>query len=909
MSHQVAQQLETHGKALRALARDLVGDHVADDLVQETALQALESPPSRPGSLGGWFTTVLRRLASKHRRSERRRTRRERESARPESVPSEAETTAARETLTRLTSAVLSLPQPYQATVLRRYLQDQPPRIIATSTGQSVATVKSQLRRGLQMLRVRLEADGGVDWRSGIVLAFALGVAGRDSVAAAGVAWTAKTKAVAIGGAAAIALGIAVVPQLRDPRAEPEANVVVAFSDQIAREPMEIVEKGSLPHRVAAPAPANVPSCEVRVVDHASGLPVAGARVLVVPHELDMSRAPAELVELAQSDRDAFLHRVSPFLETDENGMVRVATHVEEPTGVVASKGSAWGEGFARGTQSFLEVRLRPDRTLRVRVVDASGRAAPLLPVELRTRRGGDTIHMSIGTTDSDGLVTLSHVQTRSSDEPIEHCVVARFTGGESDPVGFDPTDPPREVIVALPATGTVRVRLIDAGGRALDAQHFADPTVSLKVRDALTSPEPTPGVSTLHAEIARLGSGGEAVFTHVSLGKYLEARGSRFLRSPLAAGPTSEHPNHVLELREPNDLVILTGRLVNETGEPERDFDFALPSSAGRPISPGRGRTDADGRFRLALARTVAGPELELSLRALQPGIATTPGCQFTVRPASTGTNELGDLVVSPLPLLVRGRVFVTGKATVRMHVERRVGETWEQVFGIEPAWTPDREFVLHGSFSEPTPLRLCISAQGLPPTAPVEFEAGTSGLEIVLQRGGSATATMLLDAGLSLEGTMARMHRIEGSASAFPGVPATLEAESNGRLRARWRGLPAGHYRLQVAGADESDVVHVVEDLVIGEGECTDARLLDIDLRGRVRGIDVRVLDADGVEIHDRDACVIVRGGDERWRAWSLVDGSVRIPCGRPVDLLVLARSHRASFVDGVESARTVQ
>ncbi|MEQ1631946.1 MAG: hypothetical protein ABL997_06205, partial [Planctomycetota bacterium] len=33
------------------------------------------------------------------------------------------------------------------------------------------------------------------------------------------------------------------------------------------------------------------------------------------------------------------------------------------------------------------------------------------------------------------------------------------------------------------------------------------------------------------------------------------------------------------------------------------------------------------------------------------------------------------------------------------------------------------------------------------------------------------------------------------------------------------------------------------------------------------------------------------------------------VRIPCGRPVDLLVLARSHRASFVDGVESARTVQ
>jgi len=73
----VERELATHAQALRALARDLVGAADAEDLVQETALRALRSPPAAPHGLGAWLATILRRLAGNHRRGNRRRQRRE----------------------------------------------------------------------------------------------------------------------------------------------------------------------------------------------------------------------------------------------------------------------------------------------------------------------------------------------------------------------------------------------------------------------------------------------------------------------------------------------------------------------------------------------------------------------------------------------------------------------------------------------------------------------------------------------------------------------------------------------------------------------------------------------------------------------------------------------------------------
>lgn len=168
----IEHELHAHASALRALARDLVGDQHADDLLQDTAVQALQRGPRRPGPFGGWLATVVRRLASKHRRGERRRRARERAVAKPEALAPACEL-ADREVFRRVNDAVLALPEPYQSTVLQRYLRELPVAVIAQQGGLPVATVKTRLQRGLALLRERLERDGR-DWRAMLAAAFGL---------------------------------------------------------------------------------------------------------------------------------------------------------------------------------------------------------------------------------------------------------------------------------------------------------------------------------------------------------------------------------------------------------------------------------------------------------------------------------------------------------------------------------------------------------------------------------------------------------------------------------------------------------------------------------------------------------------------------------------------------------------
>ncbi|MEE9126964.1 MAG: sigma factor [Planctomycetota bacterium] len=84
MTSPILSELLQRTTALRALARELVGDARADDIVQETAIQTMTVPPKRSGPAGGWLATVVRNLASKHQRAERIRHRHEAKAARAE---------------------------------------------------------------------------------------------------------------------------------------------------------------------------------------------------------------------------------------------------------------------------------------------------------------------------------------------------------------------------------------------------------------------------------------------------------------------------------------------------------------------------------------------------------------------------------------------------------------------------------------------------------------------------------------------------------------------------------------------------------------------------------------------------------------------------------------------------------
>jgi len=156
---------------LSALARRLVDDpHLADDLVQETTLEALRRPP--PGTMQpGWLSTVMRHVLGQLRRADERRARREQSAADARAVPEPHELVSAVQAQAAVAEAVLALDEPYRSTVLLRFWEDLPPREIARRQGVAVATVDSRLQRAFARLRAALsERD---DTRAGwaVVLA------------------------------------------------------------------------------------------------------------------------------------------------------------------------------------------------------------------------------------------------------------------------------------------------------------------------------------------------------------------------------------------------------------------------------------------------------------------------------------------------------------------------------------------------------------------------------------------------------------------------------------------------------------------------------------------------------------------------------------------------------------------
>ena len=210
MTSPILNELLQRTTALRSLARELVGDAHADDIVQETAIQSMIAPPKHPGPAGNWLAGVVRNLASKHRRAERTRTRHEATVACEEVVPSDRGAEDA-DTLRRLTEIVTSLPEPYRGTILARYLREQTPSEIAAATDTPVRTVKTRLQRGLALLRQRLDERGG-DWRALFVGVFEL----KPTVASKGTSLVGTTMKLSLLAAVLLPVGFTIWINLPD---------------------------------------------------------------------------------------------------------------------------------------------------------------------------------------------------------------------------------------------------------------------------------------------------------------------------------------------------------------------------------------------------------------------------------------------------------------------------------------------------------------------------------------------------------------------------------------------------------------------------------------------------------------------------------------------------------------------
>ena len=154
--------LLSHTGWLQGLARGLVADPgEAEDLVQETWVRALKSPPQRGDNPRGWLRAVLRSVFFQTHRGERRRRERERAAARPEGLAPSADDLLERAVLhRRLVELLTELEEPFRTALLLRYFDGLGPREIAARLGVPLDTVRSRLRRGLARMRTRLDARG-----------------------------------------------------------------------------------------------------------------------------------------------------------------------------------------------------------------------------------------------------------------------------------------------------------------------------------------------------------------------------------------------------------------------------------------------------------------------------------------------------------------------------------------------------------------------------------------------------------------------------------------------------------------------------------------------------------------------------------------------------------------------------
>ena len=197
------ERLLAHGGWLKPLARSLVaGAADADDLVQQTWLEALRRPPRSGASAKGWLAAVLRNFARRRLREKKRRREREIRAARPEMEGPTPEELLDRLEMHRLVAGeVARLDEPYRSTVILRYFEELEVAEIARRQGIPADTVKTRLRRALEELRERLDRRHGGD-RSAWALAI-LPIAGLGALPSAASAGTIVSEEAAAGTLAA----------------------------------------------------------------------------------------------------------------------------------------------------------------------------------------------------------------------------------------------------------------------------------------------------------------------------------------------------------------------------------------------------------------------------------------------------------------------------------------------------------------------------------------------------------------------------------------------------------------------------------------------------------------------------------------------------------------------------------
>ncbi len=150
-------ELLAHAAWTRQLARSLVGDAAADDVVQDTWIAAMRQPPDTSRPLRPWLGTVVRRNVFNRARERQRRETRE---AHVDVVaaPESAEAQLGRLELHKaLVEVVGQLAEPYRRMILLAYFDGLTSAEIGARESLPAGTVRGRLKTAVELLREALD--------------------------------------------------------------------------------------------------------------------------------------------------------------------------------------------------------------------------------------------------------------------------------------------------------------------------------------------------------------------------------------------------------------------------------------------------------------------------------------------------------------------------------------------------------------------------------------------------------------------------------------------------------------------------------------------------------------------------------------------------------------------------------
>lgn len=305
------EELLSHARWMRALARSLVSDAAsADDVVQESLTAVLRRPPQAGRPLQGWLAGVVRNVASNLRRGERRRAERHARRGAEAASVDPAETIERLDTQRLIVDLVRELDEPARSTIVLGYFEGLTSVEIGRRMGVSDATVRWRTQKALDELRARLERRFGSRdaW-----CAMLLPLAHSHKIATAAAASGAATGALTMGAVSKIAIAAVSLSIVGAglwytlDREQPGVSTAEAAAPHVAvtEKPFEPVAEAPAERAALPAAPAAEPAAKAALpaaVSAAEPGPPASARVRA--RFVDVQGHPWSQVRFRLADQD-----------------------------------------------------------------------------------------------------------------------------------------------------------------------------------------------------------------------------------------------------------------------------------------------------------------------------------------------------------------------------------------------------------------------------------------------------------------------------------------------------------------------------------------------------------------------------------------------------------------------------